>query len=145
MIREGDSGMSLSELFFGARIAEAAADKIKGRGKVVDTNIQNGKKTGKRDEKVRNQESLDEVFQYIEKEMNEYVLDQEEYIKGLCLAFKRPLVSETDKSYRNMIFVFGKEGTGRKYSIKVLAKLLAIKRITKECLCICQSRMRKHW
>lgn len=132
MIREGDSGMSLSELFFGARIAEAAADKIKGRGKVVDTNIQNGKKTGKRDEKVRNQESLDEVFQYIEKEMNEYVLDQEEYIKGLCLAFKRPLVSGTDKSYRNMIFVFGKEGTGRKYSIKVLAKLLAIKRITKE-------------
>ncbi len=124
--------MALSELFFGAKIAEAAVNKVKGRGKIVDANIEGGKKSTQNTNKISNAKNIDESFAYIEKELCEYVLEQEDYLKKLSIAFKRPLISTQDKSFKNMIFVFGPEGSGRKYSIRVIAKLLTIQGITKE-------------
>ena len=122
--------MPLSEVFFGTQLASKAINKLKGHGKVKDSNIQGGK--SKKANKVKDMESLDEIFDFIENELNEYVLEQKDYTKNLCLAFKRPLISAINKSYQNMIFVFGPEGSGRKYTIRVLAKLLTIKKLTKE-------------
>ena len=34
--------MSLMEFFYGAKIAEATANKIKGRNKIIDDNIKDG-------------------------------------------------------------------------------------------------------
>lgn len=35
--------MSLMEFFYGAKIAEATVNKIKGRNKIIDDNIKDGK------------------------------------------------------------------------------------------------------
>ena len=123
--------MSLMEFFYGAKIVEAAANKIKGRNKVIDDNIQHEKNKKKKDQNEIN-ENIDEIFQYIEEESNEYVIDQSSYLNVLCQAFKRPYLQNTTKSFRNMIFVFGPEGSGRKYSIRVIAKLMSIKKLIKE-------------
>ena len=123
--------MAISDLFFGAKMAESAINKARGRGKVVDGNIQGGKKETKKNNRIEDTESIDDVFSYFRRELPEYVLCQEEYLANLCLAFKRPHVSVQNKSYKNMIFVFGPEGSGRKYSVRVLAKLLAIKKLEK--------------
>lgn len=124
--------MSLSELFFGGQLVNAAVNKIKGRGKIVDTNIEGGKTKKKKASVESDVERLDEIFSFISNESKSYVLEQDEYLERLSLAFKRPLVSVHNKSFRNMIFVFGPDGSGRKYSIRIFAKLLVIKKITKE-------------
>lgn len=119
------------EFFYGAKIAEATANKIKGRNKIIDDNIKGGK-TKKSKEKSEVKENVDDLFHYIEREANEYIIDQSEYLKSLCLGFHRPYLQSTKKSFRNMIFVFGPEGSGRKYAIKVIAKLMTIKKLIKE-------------
>ena len=123
--------MSFMELFYGAKIVEATANKIKGRNKIIDDNIKGGKSKKSKD-KSGMEENIDDIFQYIEKEANEYIIDQSEYLKSLCLGFRRPYLQRTEKSFRNMIFVFGPEGSGRKYAIRVIAKLMAIKKLLKE-------------
>ena len=123
--------MSFMELFYGAKIVEATANKIRGRNKIIDNNIEGGK-SKKNKEKSGVEENIDNIFRYIEKEANEYIIDQAEYLKSLCLGFYRPYLQRTEKSYRNMIFVFGPEGSGRKYAIRVIAKLMSIKKLLKE-------------
>lgn len=119
--------MSLFEIFYGAKIVESATNKLRGRKKVVDSNIDNLKAT----ESKASDENIDVLFSHIQKELPEYILAQEEYLNALCLAFKRPFHRVQTKSYKNMIFVFGPEGSGRKYSIRVIAKLLTIQKIVK--------------
>ena len=123
--------MGISDLFFGAKIAESAVNKVRGRGKAVDRNVL-GSKTTRQNNKVEDAESLDDIFDYIAKELPEYVLEQNDYLTGLCLAFKRPHISTQTKSFKNMVFVCGPEGSGRKYAVRVLAKLLMIKKLEKE-------------
>lgn len=123
--------MSFMEFFYGAKIVEIASNKIKGRNKIVDANIQEAK-VKKNRKTSENVENIEETFAYIEKEAKEYVIEQDEFIKALCIGFKRPYLQKTDKTFRNMIFVFGPEGSGRKYAIKVLAKLMTIKKLFKE-------------
>lgn len=123
--------MSLMEIFYGAKIVEAAIGKAKGKNKDIDDNVQ-GRKEKKPTTKVDSKDNVDELFDYIESEANEYVIEQREYLHVLCRGFKRPYVHESDKSFRNMIFVFGPEGSGRKYAIRVIAKLMAIKKLLKE-------------
>jgi len=119
------------EFFYGAKIAEATVNKIKGRNKIIDDNIKDGKlKKSKRKSEIK--ENIDDIFCYIEREANEYIIDQPEYLKSLCLGFHRPYLQSTEKSFRNMIFVFGPEGSGRKYAIRVIAKLMTIKKLIKE-------------
>lgn len=123
--------MSLMEFFYGAKIAEATVNKIKGRNKIIDDNIKDGKlKKSKRKSEIK--ENIDDIFCYIEREANEYIINQPEYLKSLCLGFHRPYLQSTEKSFRNMIFVFGPEGSGRKYAIRVIAKLMTIKKLIKE-------------
>ncbi len=123
--------MSFIEFFYGAKIAEATVNKIKGRSKIIDDNIKGGK-SKKSKEKSEVKENIDDIFHYIEKEANEYIIDQSEYLKSLCFGFHRPYLQSTEKSFRNMIFVFGPEGSGRKYAIRVIAKLMTIKKLIKE-------------
>ena len=78
--------MGISDLFFGAKIAESAVNKVRGRGKAVDRNVL-GSKTTRQNNKVEDAESLDDIFDYIAKELPEYVLEQNDYLTGLCLAF----------------------------------------------------------
>ena len=122
--------MALSDIFFGAKIAESVANKVKGRKKIQDDNVENLKQ--KKSEKQKSSENIDVVFDYIESELNEYVIEQRSYLKKLAMAFKRPFITAPSKSFKNMIFVFGPEGSGRKYSIRVIAKLMVIKKLAKE-------------
>lgn len=122
--------MGLSDIFFGAKIAESVARKVKGKKKIQDNNVENLKQ--KKSDKQKSTENIDEIFEYIESELNEYVIEQKVYLNKLTLAFKRPLISAPSNSFKNMIFVFGPEGSGRKYSIRVIAKLMVIKKLAKE-------------
>ncbi len=81
--------MPLSEFFFGAQLAEKAANKLRGRGKITDENIQGGKM--KKNNKTEDRESIEDIFDYINRELSEYILEQEDYCHNLCLAFKKPL------------------------------------------------------
>lgn len=94
--------------------------------KNIDRNIENNKKQkdGKTDAHF-----VDEAFSYVDRELPQYVLDQEDYLKNLTIAFKRPFMLPLSKSFQNMIFVFGPEGSGRKYSIQVIAKLLSVRKV----------------
>lgn len=128
---EGGSAMSLMEIFYGTKLVESALNKVKGRSKVSDQNIESGKKSKDKETSI-NHEEIDEIFDYIETESREYVIDQQEYLSKLCQGLKRPYFQNSTKSFRNMIFVFGPDGSGRKYAIRVIAKLLAIKKLTKD-------------
>lgn len=123
--------MSFMEIFYGTKIVESALNKVKGRSKIIDQNIENEKKSKNKENSV-NLEEIDEIFKYIETEAGEYVIDQKEYLSKLCQGLKRPYFQKSTKSFRNMIFVFGPEGSGRKYSIRVIAKLLFIKKLIKD-------------
>ena len=97
--------------------------------KNIDRNIEKDSKKNK--DKKTDGQLIDEVFEYVDTELPQYVLGQEDYLKALTIAFKRPFMLPPTKSYQSIIFVFGPEGSGRKYSIQVLAKLLSIKKVIK--------------
>ncbi|MCR4397824.1 MAG: AAA family ATPase [Firmicutes bacterium] len=67
---------------------------------------------------------VDAAFDWIEHEMAQYVLEQPDCIRDLCVAFKRPFVSGGRKSYRNLVFVCGPEGSGRHLAVSVMARLM---------------------
>lgn len=62
--------------------------------------------------------------------LKEKVFGQDDYIKKLVIAFKRPLVSERDDNDAlNSIFISGPECTGRHYSLEHITKELADRRV----------------
>ena len=76
---------------------------------------------------------IEDSFVRISTELPQYVVGQKEYLDELAITFKKMfLVEKDDKSYRGICIVLGPAGTGRKYSIKVLAKLLKIAKIVKD-------------
>ncbi len=75
-------------------------------------------------QKLTENEQLDAVFQTVQAEMHQYLLEQDALIAGLCVAFKRPLVDPGKKSFRNLFFVGGGKGTGRHLAIEVITRLL---------------------
>lgn len=97
--------------------------------KNIDSNIENKKQKNK--QQGIDNENLDAAFSYVKNELPQYVLEQHEYLEKLVIAFKRPYLMPREKSYKNLIFVFGPEGSGRKYSIQVIAKLLVIRKLVK--------------
>ena len=97
--------------------------------KNIDRNI--GKQNKADKNKGIDKEDIDASFAYVERELPQYVMDQEEGLAKLVVAFKRPFFMPPNKSYKNMIFIFGPEGSGRKYAVQVVAKLMAIKKIIK--------------
>ncbi|TCL58555.1 SpoVK/Ycf46/Vps4 family AAA+-type ATPase [Kineothrix alysoides] len=71
-------------------------------------------------------ELVNNIFDKIENEIVEYVIGQGNYLKKLCIAFKRPFVVDNEKSYKNFLIVLGPGGTGKKYSVRIMAKFLSI-------------------
>jgi len=65
---------------------------------------------------------IDDIFDEIEKEVQESFLGQTEYIKKLLLAFKRPYIAGYDNlSARNIMLISGDDSTGRHFSVQLLA------------------------
>lgn len=99
------------------------------RRKKYDNNLQTN--THEKKNKLLDVSEVENKFDALEYEMNQYVIDQADYIRTLCIAFKRPFLIESRDSFKNMIFVFGNKGSGRNYSITVIAKLLSILKLIK--------------
>lgn len=95
-----------------------------------DTHLDSGKATDKRN-KTKHNAKTEKVFESISKELPQFVVGQEEYLESLTIAFKRAFVVDNQKTYKNMIIILGPDGSGRKYSVKVLAKLLSIEKMIK--------------
>ena len=71
-----------------------------------------------------------ESFKGLSDSLKEKVFGQDEYIKKLVIAFKRPLVSERDDNDAlNSIFISGAECTGRHYSLELITKELADRKV----------------
>ena len=95
-----------------------------------DDNIDRTNKRKQTSSAVSN-ESIDEEFQFLLRNLREFVIGQETYTEGLCKAFERPFLIDNGKSYANLTFVFGKRGSGRYYAIKVLSILMKQKKMLK--------------
>ena len=66
-----------------------------------------------------------EVFEEIEKEMNEICIGQEKAVDDITVAFRRPYVTGSDpKKIRNSILLMGSNGSGRHLLIETMADLL---------------------
>ena len=100
------------------------------RRKKYDNNLQTSDSRDKKSKTI-NIDEVENKFDALEYEMTQYVIDQEDYIRSLCIAFKRPFLLEPNDTFKNMIFVFGGKGSGRNYSISVIAKLLSILKLIK--------------
>lgn len=80
-------------------------------------------------ETVKGDEALN-LFCGVEEAVTEKVFGQEEFIKKLVIAFKRPFVLEPEgDAPRNTFFVTGDRCTGRHLSLETLVKELSKKRI----------------
>lgn len=66
-----------------------------------------------------------EVFETINKELNEIVVGQEQAVRELTIAFRRPYVTGSNPSkIRNSIILTGSNGSGRHLLVKGMATLL---------------------
>ena len=71
-----------------------------------------------------------ETFKEVNARVADKVFGQDEFIKKLSIAFKRPFVMPPkDKAARNSIYITGNEDTGRHITLKTLTEELAAKRI----------------
>lgn len=101
-----------------------------GNSRKYDSHLDNNAQNVKRSKKTRSSNKIDTIFERIGKELPQYIVGQNEYLRHLMLAFKRAYLVDNGKSYKNIVIILGPEGTGRNYSIKVLAKLLSIEKLT---------------
>ncbi len=70
------------------------------------------------------------VFQEIESNVDKTVLGQEEAVKKLCVAFRRPFVmGENENGVKNVILVHGPHGSGKHASISQITKELKQRKI----------------
>lgn len=110
--------------------APSLVERMGLRRKKYDNNLQTSESRDKKNKPVDIDE-IEKKFDAIEYEMTQYVIEQNDYIRSLCIAFKRPFLIEPRDSFKNMIFVFGSKGSGRNFSISVIAKLLSILKLIK--------------
>ncbi|MFF2754043.1 AAA family ATPase [Psychrobacillus sp. NPDC058041] len=81
----------------------------------------------------RNGDSLNpsDTFDMMNSILEREIIGQRSYLKQLSIAFKRPFVTGYDDTKpKNVIFVLGNKGTGRKSSINLMAKLLRKNNLT---------------
>lgn len=97
-----------------------------------DSHLENGRKKQRKKEKTRKTQKIEEIFTRINNELKQYVVGQDPYLEQLVVAFKRPYLLDNGKSYKNIIIIIGPQGSGRNYSIRVLAKLLSIEKLIKD-------------
>ena len=120
----------MSEEFDKKKQAPSLVERMGLRRKKYDNNLQNSGAQEKKSKSISISE-IEKKFDAIEYELSQYVIDQDDYVRTLCIAFKRPFLIESRDSFKNMIFVFGNNGSGRRYSISVIAKLLSILKLVK--------------
>ncbi|MBK1813337.1 AAA family ATPase [Clostridium sp. YIM B02505] len=77
-------------------------------------------------------DQLEKAFDTIESELSKYVLGQKEYLRKLCIAFKRPFVYGDTDGVKNAIFVTGPKGSGRHLSIKAITRFLKEEKVLKK-------------
>ena len=78
---------------------------------------------------AQNSDVLDK-FKGLDERLKEKVFGQDEFIKKLIIAFKRPFVSERDHNDAlNSIFITGPECSGRHYTLGLLTEELCDRRI----------------
>ena len=66
-----------------------------------------------------------EIFEKINRELNELVIGQEEACREITIAFRRPCVIGSDPSkIRNSVILTGSNGSGRHLLVKAMAQLL---------------------
>jgi SpoVK/Ycf46/Vps4 family AAA+-type ATPase len=71
-------------------------------------------------------------FDGLSEVIKEKVYGQDEFIKKLIIAFKRPFVTERDKDDAlNSIYITGPSATGKHYTLDILVKELASRKIIK--------------
>jgi len=90
----------------------------------VQTNV----KQNSNDNNV-NKNTFEEIFIELEKELPEYVIAQEGFLKGLSIAFKRPILHQKNEGIKNVVFITGPRGTGRHLSVKVATNFLSKKKL----------------
>lgn len=65
------------------------------------------------------------IFDEIENELKEIIIGQDEAVKNITMAFRRPYVTGSDpKKIRNSIIVYGSNGTGRHQLVHSITNLL---------------------
>ena len=101
-----------------------------GNSRKYDSHLDNNAQNVKRTKKTRSSNKIDTIFERIGKELPQYIVGQNEYLRHLMLAFKRAYLVDNGKSYKNIVIILGPEGTGRNYSIKVFPELLSIEKLT---------------
>jgi SpoVK/Ycf46/Vps4 family AAA+-type ATPase len=120
----------MSEEFDKKKQTPSFVERMGIRRKKYDNNLQTSSAQEKKSKSI-NISEIEKKFDAIEYELSQYVIDQVDYVRTLCIAFKRPFLIESRDSFKNMIFVFGNNGSGRRYSISVIAKLLSILKLIK--------------
>lgn len=71
-----------------------------------------------------------DAFKDVEESLSKKVFGQEEFIKKLTVAFKRPLVlPPKGEECKNVIFITGREDTGRHLALNTLVKELSDKKV----------------
>ena len=117
----GDAGAAIGSAATAAvQAIEAAADGIYTTASAAGAAIQATVQT----EMAISRSEVDAAFDAIEGELSQYVLEQSDYIRDLCIAFKRPYVSGERKSYKNLLFVCGPLGSGRHLSVAAITRLM---------------------
>ena len=72
----------------------------------------------------------DEKFEDLEQLLSREIIADKDYIKSLCMAFKRPYVSGYNNiTPKNVIFILGAKSMGKKYSVEKIADILKKRKI----------------
>jgi len=91
----------------------------------VEQNINKLQKKLTPEEEAAKREADLQQYGGLAEELGKRVFGQDEFIKKLIIAFKRPLVMPPEESKAlNAIFLTGKNDTGKHYALQELAKLL---------------------
>lgn len=81
-------------------------------------------------EKIIKPNIVDEKFNGLEELLSQTIVADKEYIKSLCMAFKRPYVSGYNNiTPKNVIFILGAKSMGKTYSIEKIADILKKRKI----------------
>ncbi len=120
MVQNGENGLGL------CNYAPTVETPLRNQEpKTISTPISSSKS-----EKIIKPNIVDEKFGGIEEVLAQEIIANDDYIKSLCVAFKRPYVSGYDNIIpKNVIFILGAKSMGKTYSIGKIADILKKRKI----------------
>ena len=81
-------------------------------------------------EKIIKPNIVDEKFDGLEEQLSQEIIADKNYIKSLCMAFKRPYVMGYNNiTPKNVIFILGAKSMGKTYSVEKTANILKSRKI----------------